>query len=209
MKTKSLLKAGVLCMAVIGVDLAGPRPEFGVSPADAKDFYTRKRIDGKWVTGYFPKDEAQLDPKLVAALRAKQHAGAEEQHRAVLEAALEAEKARRPILLGLAYQPTQKQQQAELEAAQRMAEQHIAAVRPQGVRPTQAREKPFRDVEAKPVRVTAEAEFAAATARPNAPSMFDEIKVTAYAPTPENASLLAALQRKARAMAEEAASSSP
>jgi hypothetical protein len=27
----------------------------GVSPAEAKSYYTRKRVDGKWVTGRFPK----------------------------------------------------------------------------------------------------------------------------------------------------------
>jgi hypothetical protein len=30
----------------------------GVGPAEAKPYYTRKRVDGKWVTGRFPKKSA-------------------------------------------------------------------------------------------------------------------------------------------------------
>ena len=28
---------------------------FGIGPAQAKDYYTRKRVNGRWITGRFPK----------------------------------------------------------------------------------------------------------------------------------------------------------
>ena len=34
--------------------------EFGVSTADAKSYYTRKRVNGRWITGTFPKGLAKL-----------------------------------------------------------------------------------------------------------------------------------------------------
>lgn len=46
-----LLLAFLSCAAAIG----GVPSEVGVGRAEATEFYTRKRVNGKWITGRFPK----------------------------------------------------------------------------------------------------------------------------------------------------------
>jgi hypothetical protein len=85
MKTKSLLKTGVLCMATIGCfDVSGTvdQPALGVATAEAKDYYTRKKIDGRWVTGIFPKKGTKLEAEFQA--RAAAQAAAAEQPKQTL-----------------------------------------------------------------------------------------------------------------------------
>ncbi|HEV2557666.1 MAG TPA: hypothetical protein VGU45_03475 [Microvirga sp.] len=110
MKAKLLLKTGVFCLAAIGcIDLQGPRdlPAFGVGAAQAKDFYTRKKIDGKWVTGVFPKKGSKLEAELAAKAAAPQPAPEPPQ----------------PTLLGLnipgidlTYRPPMSSQRAQAQA---------------------------------------------------------------------------------------------
>src|SRR3954454_5420031 len=45
--------------ALISVIVAGMTTPTMLSSAEAKDYYTRKRINGHWVEGYFPKKNSR------------------------------------------------------------------------------------------------------------------------------------------------------
>ena len=86
MRRKMYWRAAI-CVAVIFGGGAVSTTDFGVigvSPAEAKAYYTRKRVDGKWVTGRFPKKslaKKEVAKKEVASVSrsaksAKRHAKA-------------------------------------------------------------------------------------------------------------------------------------
>lgn len=55
MRTKICIQAAFVA-AILGAcpndHFPGP---FGIGPAEAKNYYTRKRVNGRWITGRFPK----------------------------------------------------------------------------------------------------------------------------------------------------------
>jgi hypothetical protein len=55
MGAQTYLRASVIATAILfgSFDTSGTAPSLGVSPAAARDFYTRKRVHGKWTTGHF------------------------------------------------------------------------------------------------------------------------------------------------------------
>jgi hypothetical protein len=239
MKTKSFLMTGVLCLATIGcLDVSGSRhePTFGIRAAEAKDYYTRKRINGKWVTGIFPKKGTKQAAEMEAKATAER-------------AAAEPPK---PTLLGLnlpgvdlTYRPpkssqTQEQQPEQVAAVEASSYKHVSYTGTKDSKPARlisgtpgVQDKPVAEPwrgqkrtkvadEPKPkreraVRVSppksaaerkrADEAFVKAVARPN-PVAEPAIPaaVQGYAPMPERNDLLTALQRKARALAEEEAS---
>jgi hypothetical protein len=65
----------------------------GISPAEAKSFYTRKRVDGKWVNGRFPKKSAAKAVKKEATSASRSTKSAKGQSRT---AAPEAESVKAP-----------------------------------------------------------------------------------------------------------------
>lgn len=59
MRHRKYLWAGAVATAVLGGFLDVPPDRMpGVSSAEARDYYTRKRVRGRWITGRFPKDGA-------------------------------------------------------------------------------------------------------------------------------------------------------
>lgn len=121
MKTRSLLMTGVFCLATIACpNVSGgiASLEFGIHPVQARDYYTRKRINGQWVTGVFPKKGTNLEAEMTAKEAAQQDAPAEPSPPP------------RPTLLGLnipgidlTYRPSAGEQMKEIEAAHKAAEQ--------------------------------------------------------------------------------------
>jgi hypothetical protein len=261
MKTRSLLMTGAVCVATIGCpDLSGGAGSLalGVHPAQAKDFYTRKRIDGRWVTGVFPKKGTKLEAEMKAK-EVAQPKEAVQQEEAPQQNATAAPE--RPTLLGLnilgvdlAYRPSIREQVKEIEAARKAAEEEkdrkltasirtasytgttrpaakatsrliegtpgvqdkpdseskparkvekMAAKDPQPKQEAEPRRKPVAQSSAE-ARRRADAEFTAAVTRPGQPAEpAVPVAFRAYAPMQERNDLLSALQRKARAMAEE------
>lgn len=61
MRHRKYLWAGAAATAVLGgfVDVPTDRM-LGVSSAEARDYYTRKRVRGRWITGRFPKNGAAV-----------------------------------------------------------------------------------------------------------------------------------------------------
>jgi hypothetical protein len=59
MLAKNILRA-VLVTAIVSGGWVLPLPApLGIAPAAAKEYYTRKRVNGRWVTGRFPKRGAE------------------------------------------------------------------------------------------------------------------------------------------------------
>lgn len=61
MRRKIVWGAGVFAAFAFGGCLDSPKSGFtfiGVSSVEAKPFYTRKRVNGRWITGHFPKRTA-------------------------------------------------------------------------------------------------------------------------------------------------------
>jgi hypothetical protein len=60
MRRHVLLKVGLVAALAAGlrVDSADGLRLTGAGPADAKDFYTKKRVNGRWISGRFPKRSA-------------------------------------------------------------------------------------------------------------------------------------------------------
>jgi hypothetical protein len=59
MRSRIYLGAAAVAVAAFG-GLLEPSPDrsLGVRSAQAKDYYTRKRVNGRWITGRFPKNSA-------------------------------------------------------------------------------------------------------------------------------------------------------
>lgn len=58
MRRRTCARAAALVGLALASQLGLPEPltgPLGVSPAEAAGFYTRKRVNGRWVTGHFPK----------------------------------------------------------------------------------------------------------------------------------------------------------
>lgn len=55
MRNKTLTKTMAFLTAMVVGTLA---VSSGIQSAEAKDYYTRKRVNGKWVTGKFPKRQS-------------------------------------------------------------------------------------------------------------------------------------------------------
>ena len=59
MRSRIVLGATAVAVAAFGGFFEGlPDRTLGVRSAEAKDYYTRKRVNGRWITGRFPKDSA-------------------------------------------------------------------------------------------------------------------------------------------------------
>jgi hypothetical protein len=61
MRRKIVWRAGVFVAFAFGGSFVPSTSDFafpGVSSAEAKPFYTRKRVNGRWITGRFPKRNA-------------------------------------------------------------------------------------------------------------------------------------------------------
>jgi hypothetical protein len=58
MQAKSCIPAAVVAIAVLAGSVELGNGWSIAGPAQAKDFYTRKRINGVWVRGHFPRREA-------------------------------------------------------------------------------------------------------------------------------------------------------
>jgi hypothetical protein len=55
MRAKICIQAAFVA-AILGAGPGDPFPALvGIGSAEAKDYYTRKRVNGRWVTGRFPK----------------------------------------------------------------------------------------------------------------------------------------------------------
>jgi hypothetical protein len=55
MRAKICIHAAFVA-ALLGTGPSDPLAAlFGIGPAQAKDYYTRKRVNGRWITGRFPK----------------------------------------------------------------------------------------------------------------------------------------------------------
>jgi hypothetical protein len=62
MRAKGYVQAAILAGLAYGACLTSPTLSAfvsGIGTAQAKDFYTRKRVHGRWVSGRFPKRHAQ------------------------------------------------------------------------------------------------------------------------------------------------------
>jgi hypothetical protein len=62
------LRYATLFAAVLSLGWLAPqpgRPDLGLSAKADPDFYTRKRVNGEWITGWFPR--AKSAPKAAAA----------------------------------------------------------------------------------------------------------------------------------------------
>ena len=55
MQVRVFLAATVFFGATMGAPLSSTDPEWGVAAAEAKAFYTRKRVNGRWITGRFAR----------------------------------------------------------------------------------------------------------------------------------------------------------
>jgi hypothetical protein len=60
MRRNILLQVGLVAAIAAGlrVDAADGLLLTGAGPADAKDYYTKKRVNGRWINGRFPKRSA-------------------------------------------------------------------------------------------------------------------------------------------------------
>jgi hypothetical protein len=59
MRSRISLGATAFAVAAFGGFFEGlPDRTLGVRSAEARDYYTRKRVNGRWITGRFPKDSA-------------------------------------------------------------------------------------------------------------------------------------------------------
>jgi hypothetical protein len=60
MRRNILLQVGLVAAIAAGlrVDAADGLRLAGAGPADAKDYYTKKRVNGRWINGRFPKRSA-------------------------------------------------------------------------------------------------------------------------------------------------------
>lgn len=121
MKAKSFLMTGVVCAAAIGCfDVSGgtSSPQLGVRAAEAKDYYTRKRIDGKWVTGIFPKKGTKLEAEFEAKAAAARQAEAEPKGPTLFGLNIPGvDLAYRPPMSAKAQQPQEPEQTAAVEPA--------------------------------------------------------------------------------------------
>ncbi len=62
------LRYATLFAAVLSLGWLAPqpgRPDLGLSAKADPDFYTRKRVNGEWITGWFPRTKSA--PKAAAA----------------------------------------------------------------------------------------------------------------------------------------------
>ena len=62
MRAKGYVQAAILAALAYGSCLTSPTLSAfvpGIGTAQAKEFYTRKRVNGRWVNGRFPKKHAQ------------------------------------------------------------------------------------------------------------------------------------------------------
>ena len=66
MRPRRCLRAILLSAAALGAGVVAGPSEYGISSVEAKPYYTRKRVNGEWITGRFAKRHAPARRKALA-----------------------------------------------------------------------------------------------------------------------------------------------